>query len=97
MLCHACQKEIPYVDKVSFRGECPHCSEDAHVCLNCDFYDANIYNECRETSADRITQKDKANYCEFFIPKIQTTTPGEVKTNPIDDAKRKLEELFRKS
>ncbi len=95
MLCHVCQKPITFVDKLGFRADCEHCRHDAHVCKNCDFYDPKIYNECRETAADRVTEKDKANYCEFFIP----TTKGEQGTvaNPVDEAKRKLEELFRKS
>lgn len=95
MLCHKCQKPIPFVDKLGFRADCPNCMADAHVCHNCDFFDPNIYNECRETAADRVTDKDKANYCEFFVP--STKSEKQATHNPVDEAKRKLEELFRKT
>lgn len=32
----------------------------------CQFYDISCYNECREPTADRITDKEKANFCDFF-------------------------------
>ncbi len=32
----------------------------------CQFYDVKAYNECRESSADRIVDKEKANFCEYF-------------------------------
>ena len=30
--------------------------------------DAKVYNECRETQADRILEKERANLCDFFKP-----------------------------
>jgi hypothetical protein len=33
----------------------------------CKFYDAKVYNECRETNADRVTDKEKANFCDYFV------------------------------
>lgn len=94
MLCHACQKPITFVDKLGFRAECKFCRADAHVCKNCDFYDPKIYNECRETAADRVTQKDQANYCEYFIPSTKSSTG--VAQDPAAEAKKKLEALFGK-
>jgi hypothetical protein len=32
----------------------------------CQFYDTSSYNECREPTADRIIEKEKANFCDFF-------------------------------
>lgn len=32
----------------------------------CQFYDPKAYNECREPVAERITDKEKANYCDYF-------------------------------
>lgn len=66
-LCFSCQKEMTFSDaKISLREECPHCGADVHVCQNCQFYDAKAYNECRETSADRVKEKDRKNHCDFF-------------------------------
>lgn len=67
--CFKCQEVLQFVDKVGFRVECPKCMEDVHVCKNCEFYDPKVYNECRETSADVIREKARANFCEFFRPR----------------------------
>lgn len=67
--CFSCNKEIKISDTVGRRDECPHCRADVHVCKNCEFYDAKVYNECRETSADVVREKDRANFCDFFKPR----------------------------
>ncbi|MBF0341324.1 MAG: hypothetical protein HQL95_10245 [Magnetococcales bacterium] len=51
--------------------------KDTRVCLNCRFHDPGSYNECRETVAERIVDKDKANFCEEFkskgsLPRTET-------------------------
>ena len=81
------------MDRVGRRDECPHCHADVHVCLNCQFYDPTTYNECREPSAERVLEKDKSNYCDYFsVASSRVQAPQ----NPIDDARRKLESLFKK-
>jgi hypothetical protein len=32
----------------------------------CTFFDRNSYNECREPMADRITDKEKKNFCDYY-------------------------------
>ena len=32
----------------------------------CSFYDPKAYNECREPNADRIVDKEKANFCDYY-------------------------------
>jgi hypothetical protein len=67
VICFSCRKEQSIPDKVGFRAECD-CGADLHVCKNCEFYDPKVYNECRETSADVVREKDRANFCEYFQP-----------------------------
>lgn len=66
--CHKCGKPLSdtYKIMVSRSDSCPHCMADIRCCKNCQFYDVKAYNECRETMADRITEKEKANFCDFF-------------------------------
>ncbi len=39
---------------------------DIRSCKMCQFYDPKSYNECREPSADRVQDKEKANFCDYF-------------------------------
>lgn len=86
--CFHCKK--PIATGRPGRGEaCPHCGSDLKVCLNCAFYDRNSYNECRETSAERVKDKEKANFCEFFEFR---ETDAARKT---DDPLKNLKDLFK--
>lgn len=70
LVCFSCRKNVSVLDgKVSYREECPHCRSDVHVCKNCDFWDVRAYNECRETSADRVVEKERSNLCDYFQPR----------------------------
>lgn len=68
VICFSCQKELKFSDaKISLREECPHCRADVHVCKNCQHYDAKAYNECKETNADVVREKDRSNHCDYFL------------------------------
>lgn len=69
LLCFSCGKEIPVSGIIGRRDECSRCRADVHVCKNCEFYDPKVYNECRETSADVVREKDRANFCDYFSPR----------------------------
>ncbi len=64
--CFHCKKLNISLGKIGFRDECDSCRSDLHVCKNCEFYDPKAYNECRETSADVVREKERANFCDFF-------------------------------
>lgn len=36
------------------------------MCRNCAFYTLGAYNDCREPNAERVVDKERANFCEFF-------------------------------
>lgn len=84
---------------ISLRDVCEKCGSDLHCCKNCVFYSLSVYNECKETQADRILDKEKANYCDYFKAK---TLIHENKTNAskLQDSKqdiyKKLDDLFSK-
>ena len=91
--CFSCHKDLEYPEKVGFRAECSHCGEDVHCCRNCRFYDPKVYNECKETSAEVVREKHRANYCEFFQPTESVTgSAGTAK----DDLLKQAEALFKK-
>lgn len=71
--------------KPGFRDECPKCIRDVHVCKNCVYHDTSLSNECRETQADRVVDKEKGNFCEYFNYKDSLNKNGNIsKKNNID-------------
>jgi len=89
MKCAFCHKEIAET-KIHIRDECSACGRDLHVCLNCGFYDANAYRQCRESIREPVHDKEKANYCDFFRP----AKSGAAQAGSESDAFRKLHDLF---
>jgi hypothetical protein len=51
---------------VSRSDSCDQCLADIRCCKMCHFYDPKSYNECRESNADRVAEKEKANFCDYF-------------------------------
>ncbi len=92
MRCAACNKHVDIKGKILFRDECPLCGADLHVCKNCLFYDLGADNDCRESSAELVLEKDRANFCEYFQPEDE----NESGNNSTDEIKMKLEALFKK-
>lgn len=72
--CFECNEAMSFVDRVGRRDECPKCGADVRVCKNCQFYDPKSYNECRETSADPVQDKERSNLCDYFAPGGSSTS-----------------------
>ncbi|MCB9094566.1 MAG: hypothetical protein H6621_05805 [Halobacteriovoraceae bacterium] len=65
--CYNCNTLLSFESEFVSRQEtCHSCHCDIHCCRMCEFYDPQCYNECRESSADRVTEKEKANFCDYF-------------------------------
>ncbi len=90
--CFHCGAEICFVDRVGIRAECDKCKSDVHVCKNCAFYDAKVYNECREPQADVVREKERANVCDYFQP--HGAAGGSARTK--EELLRAAEALFGK-
>ena len=71
--CFSCGQELQFTQTISRRDECDKCRADVRCCRNCQFYDPKVYNECRETSADVVREKDRSNVCDFFQPSSNTS------------------------
>ncbi len=90
--CAFCSEEIEFEGRVSRNDTCPHCGRDFHCCLQCKFYDPGSYNECKEVSAERIVNKEKDSFCDYFI--LKGAKESEFGKKAI--AKQALEDLFKK-
>ena len=64
--CYKCRTVLEWESFIPRSRECPKCYAAVHSCKMCQFYDKSCYNECREPSAERVTDKEKANFCDYF-------------------------------
>lgn len=95
--CHRCGAELSYAvgSDPGRSAECDGCRTDARVCLNCLHYDKSAYNECREPQAERVVDKDRRNFCDYFS--LRAADGSTVKSAPSkDDILKKLDDLFKK-
>jgi hypothetical protein len=51
------------------REICPSCHAELHVCRMCRHYDARRAGQCRELAADQVSDKTRANFCGWFVPR----------------------------
>lgn len=67
MAYHCFKCNHPQSDGKCGRSEsCPKCGADLHVCRNCRHYDERAYNACREPQAERVLEKERSNFCDYF-------------------------------
>lgn len=92
VVCYNCASAIEYEGQIARTLTCPKCSSYVKCCLNCTFYDARSYNECREPQAERIKIKEQANFCGYFEPNAQQRQTDSRK----HDSLKKLNDLFNK-
>ena len=94
MRCHACRGEVALAsgESVGYRDACERCAADLHVCLNCAHYDPSAYNECRESSAERVLDRDRANRCDYFRPGTGTNAATDTRKGSLAS----LDALFKK-
>ena len=95
MRCFGCNASIELASgtRVGFRDSCDTCDADLHVCLNCAHHDVAAYNECRESSAERVSERDRGNRCEYFRPSEAAAAEGGATP---ENAQTALEALFKK-
>lgn len=65
MICYKCKKELNDIS-IYRTTECPFCGADLHVCKACKFYSPGSHYDCKETIEDIVSDKERANFCDFF-------------------------------
>ncbi len=93
-ICYQCRIEVFVAERVGRSETCPSCDADLRCCLNCRFYDPVAYNQCCENQADRVLEKDKGNFCEYFLFKDSTDAARDVSGK--QKAKNPLDGIFKK-
>lgn len=96
MICWKCGTTADYAPgvRVGTRDTCPRCDSDLHSCRNCRHYDPAKHNQCAETQAEWVRDKEASNYCDYFSP-ATTRRAGGTAPGGADDAKKKFDSLFK--
>lgn len=90
--CHACGAEIPPAERIGRRETCARCGAELHCCRNCRFYAPGMHNDCAETQAERVVEKARSNFCDYFA--LGGGAPGA--TDGRAAARARLDDLFKK-
>jgi len=72
---------------------CKKCGRDTKTCKGCVFYDPSANNQCREPQAERVIEKERSNFCDYFRP---AGGPGQNPSTSRDSLKSAADALFRK-
>jgi hypothetical protein len=70
---------------------CDSCRSDLHACRSCIFYSESAYNRCSEPQAERVVDKDRSNFCDFF--RFREGKGG--KGSGSSETLKKLDDLFK--
>lgn len=92
VICHGCGTATEVPAPVSRGASCGRCGADLRCCLNCGFLDRAAYNDCGEPSAERVVDKDRANFCDYFTPGVRAAAGVPAGSPGMTD----LERLFSK-
>jgi hypothetical protein len=72
--------------------ECSNCKVDLHTCMACKNYNSSVSDGCTEDRADFVIDKDKANFCDYFL--VNPSAYQKQDNSEAAAARAKLAELF---
>ncbi len=93
LVCWKCG--APLTDEplpLSRRAECRQCRAELHVCRLCIHFDPRVSGQCREDRAETVSDKTRANFCEWFKPRADAFQPAG--TDQAAQARAALAALF---
>lgn len=98
--CWNCGERLDDVPLPVSRHEyCTQCAEAVHCCRMCIHYDRDVADQCREDRAEPPTDKETANFCDYFSPRFSAgggTAGAEsgAGRSRQEEARAKLDALF---
>lgn len=93
LLCYRCGASLEALTlPLSRRDLCPACATELHVCRMCTEFDPGVPKQCREDDAEEVTNKDTANFCEWFQPNAKAFDGSSAREQ--DQAQKALQALF---
>ena len=93
LTCWNCGKQTGLEGKPFRTDHCPSCLADLRCCRGCRFYDPRSARQCRERVDETVKIKDKANFCDYFQPRI-IGAKAQDKMADKDSRKKSFDDLF---
>lgn len=91
--CWQCGKSLSgLILPMSRREECASCGADQHVCRMCLHFEDKGRGDCSEPRAELVSDRERANFCDYFKP--EPNAGGEGFVDKSAEAKAKLAALF---
>jgi hypothetical protein len=91
--CFSCGTGHQYDRSIGRTDTCADCDADLKACRNCRHYDRSAPQQCREPTAEFVSNKERANFCGAFQPGGEQAGGGK---SEADEARARLEALFKK-
>jgi len=97
-MCWYCGSPVTDPVPIGRSQRCLNCGKDLRSCRNCRFYLSGARGDCRETNAEPQSDKERANFCDWFSldEKYRGKTDGQQKDKDLADASRAaFDNLFK--
>ena len=93
IVCYRCGTSLADLSlPLSRQDECPQCRNYLHVCKMCRHYDARVPRQCTEDDAEDVIEKERLNFCDWFVP-CESAFDPQRKTEEVQ-ARASLDALF---
>jgi len=84
--CYHCGWEWKKPHQPAFREMCPRCDSFLHCCSNCMFYDPTAHSQCKSSTTELVSDKEKSNFCdEFRFREKESTADSKPPSNSVKD------------
>ena len=94
LVCWKCGASLSALTLPLRRLEECRCRAELHVCRMCIEYDTGVAKHCREPTAEEVSNKIGANFCDFFVPRAGAFVASD--NSAAERARLELEKLFGK-
>ena len=77
LVCWKCGGSLRGVPRPIRRlARCPACRADLHVCKLCRHFAPGVLGECLHERAERVVDKEGANFCTYWRPRPDAHDPA---------------------
>lgn len=93
LLCWGCGARIEDEPMpLSTYAACPQCRAQLHTCRMCRNWNPRLHSDCDETRAESVSDREKANFCDWFVLQPDGYSPVDSKQSVA--SRSELDKLF---